>query len=83
MRPVLSHGGEAAATIPAMNAALRTTLGWVAAVLLNLGAVLFVVGLIVPRSGDVSVLEIGIAMLVVGLLVGAVWLFGSRGARRR
>ena len=64
MRPVLSHGGEAAATIPAMNAALRTTLGWVAAVLLNLGAVLFVVGLIVPRSGDVSVLEIGIAMLV-------------------
>jgi len=66
-----------------MNAALRTTLGWVAAVLLNLGAVLFVVGLIVPRSGDVSVLEIGIAMLVIGLLVGAVWLYASRGARRR
>jgi uncharacterized membrane protein YtjA (UPF0391 family) len=65
-----------------MNAALRTTLGWVAAVLLNLGAVLFVVGLIVPRSGEVSVLEIGIAMLVVGLVVGAVWLYGSRAARR-
>jgi len=61
-----------------MNAALRTTLGWVAAVLLNLGAVLFVVGLIVPRSGDVSILEVGIGMLVAGVIVGAVWLYASR-----
>lgn len=61
-----------------MNAALRTTLGWVAAVLLNLGAVLFVVGLIVPRSGDASILEVGIGMLVAGVIVGAVWLYASR-----
>ncbi|GAA4138941.1 hypothetical protein [Leifsonia shinshuensis] len=66
-----------------MNAALRTTLGWVAAVLLNLGAVLFVVGLIVPRSGDTSILAVGIGMLVAGLIVGAVWLYGSRRAGRR
>ncbi|MEN2741528.1 hypothetical protein ABCS02_27405 [Microbacterium sp. X-17] len=65
-----------------MNAALRTTLGWVAAVLLNLGAVLFVVGLIVPRSGDVSILEVGIGMLVAGVIVGAVWLYASRRAGR-
>ncbi|MEY9952237.1 hypothetical protein [Leifsonia sp. EB34] len=66
-----------------MNAALRTTLGWVAAVLLNLGAVLFVVGLIVPRSGDASILEVGIGMLVGGAIVGGVWLYGSRRAGRR
>ncbi|MEY9852401.1 membrane-bound ClpP family serine protease [Leifsonia sp. EB41] len=65
-----------------MNAALRTTLGWVAAVLLNLGAVLFVVGLIVPRSGDASILEVGIGMLVVGAIVGAVWLYASRRPKR-
>ncbi|MFF2772851.1 LPXTG cell wall anchor domain-containing protein [Streptomyces bacillaris] len=66
-----------------MNAALRTTLGWVAAVLLNLGAVLFVVGLILPRTGDASVLAVGIWMLVAGLIVGAAWLYGSRGLRKR
>lgn len=66
-----------------MNAALRRTLGWVAAVLLNLGAVLFVVGLIVPRSGDAPVLGVGIGMLVVGLLVGAAWLYGSRASGPR
>ena len=66
-----------------MNAALRRTLGWVAAVLLNLGAVLFVVGLIVPRSGDAPVLGVGIGMLVAGLAVGAVWMHGSRGSGAR
>jgi hypothetical protein len=63
-----------------MNAALRRTLGWVAAVLLNLGAVLFVVGLIVPRTGDAPILGIGIGMLLVGLAFGAVWLYGGRGS---
>ena len=66
-----------------MNAALRTTLGWVAAVLLNLGAVLFVIGLILPRSGDTSVLQVGIWMLVIGAVVGGVWLYASRGTRNR
>lgn len=61
-----------------MNAALRRTLGWVAAVLLNLGAVLFLVGLIVPRTGDAPVLGIGIGMLLLGLAVGAVWMYGNR-----
>ena len=61
-----------------MNAALRTTLGWVAAVLLNLGAVLFVIGLILPRSGDTSILQVGIWMLVIGAVVGGVWLYASR-----
>ncbi|QNE36305.1 hypothetical protein [Leifsonia shinshuensis] len=65
-----------------MNAALRTTLGWVAAVLLNLGAVLFVIGLILPRSGDTSILQVGIWMLVIGAVVGGVWLYASRGTRK-
>ncbi|MBN9631168.1 hypothetical protein [Leifsonia sp. TF02-11] len=63
-----------------MNAARRRTLGWVAAVLLNLGAVLFVVGLIVPRTGDGSVLSVGIGMLVIGLAIGAVWMYANRGS---
>ncbi|WP_295125658.1 hypothetical protein [uncultured Leifsonia sp.] len=66
-----------------MNAALRRTLGWVAAVLLNLGAVLFVVGLIVPRTGDAPILGVGIGMLAIGLAVGAVWLYGGRNAGTR
>lgn len=66
-----------------MNAALRTTLGWVAAVLLNLGAVLFVIGLILPRTGDASLLAVGIGMLVAGLAVGAVWMYAGRSAGRR
>jgi VIT1/CCC1 family predicted Fe2+/Mn2+ transporter len=61
-----------------MNAALRTTLGWVAAVLLNLGAVLFVVGLIVPRSDGTSIAGVAVGMLVAGLAAGAFWLYGSR-----
>lgn len=64
-----------------MNAALRTTLGWVAAVLLNLGAVLFVIGLIVPRTGGAPILGIGIGLLVAGLAVGAFWMYGNRGRR--
>jgi hypothetical protein len=65
-----------------MNAALRRTLGWVAAVLLNLGAVLFVIGLILPRSGDASIVQVGIGMLVIGAVVGGVWLYVSRGTRK-
>lgn len=61
-----------------MNAALRTTLGWIAAVLLNVGALLFVVGLIVPRTGDAPVLTVGIATLLLGVVVGAGWLAGGR-----
>ncbi len=67
-----------------MNAALRRTLGWIAAVLLNVGALLFVVGLIVPRaSGSVSVLSVGIALLVCGLVAGAGWMLAGRSRDRR
>ncbi|ERK73261.1 hypothetical protein [Leifsonia aquatica] len=62
-----------------MNAALRRTLGWIAAVLLNVGALLFVVGLIVPRTGGgISVLALGIGLCVAGLAIGAGWMFGGR-----
>lgn len=60
-----------------MNATLRTTLGWLAAVLLNVGALLVVVGLLLPRpAGDVSMLGVGAVLCVVGLAAGAGWLAG-------
>ncbi|ANF32090.1 hypothetical protein A0130_10770 [Leifsonia xyli] len=60
-----------------MNATLRTALGWVAAVLLNVGAFLVVVGLLLPRAGgDVSVLLVGAVCCAVGLGAGAGWLMG-------
>ena len=63
-----------------MNAALRTTLGWIAAVLINVGAVLFVIGLIVPRgAGGVSMVGVGAACALLGLVAGGVWMLGSRG----
>lgn len=61
-----------------MNAALRTTLGWIAAVLVNVGAVLFVVGLILPRTGGAPVLVVGIAALLTGALVGVGWMLTGR-----
>ncbi|GIT78621.1 hypothetical protein LLS1_02900 [Leifsonia sp. LS1] len=62
-----------------MNAALRRTLGWIAAVLLNVGALLFVVGLIVPRAGGtISVLTVGVGLLIGGLIVGTGWFLSSR-----
>lgn len=60
-----------------MNATLRTTLGWLAAVLLNVGALLVVVGLLLPRpAGDVSVFGVGAVLCVAGLAAGACWLAG-------
>lgn len=60
-----------------MNATLRTALGWVAAVLLNVGVFLVVVGLILPRSGgDAPVLGVGAGLCAVGVLAGAGWLAG-------
>jgi hypothetical protein len=62
-----------------MNAALRRTLGWTAAVLLNVGALLFVVGLIVPRAGaEVSVLAVGVILLTVGSASGVGWMMAGR-----
>ncbi|UAJ79384.1 hypothetical protein IT072_19710 [Leifsonia sp. ZF2019] len=62
-----------------MNAALRRTLGWIAAVLLNVGALLFVVGLIVPRAGGtISVLTVGVGLLIGGLVIGTGWFLSSR-----
>lgn len=58
-----------------MNATLRTALGWVAAVLLNVGAFLVVVGLLLP-GGDAPVLLVGAVCCVIGLGAGAGWLAG-------
>jgi hypothetical protein len=70
-------GSSRGATLSGMNATLRTALGWVAAVLLNVGALLVVVGLLVPRSGGgVPVFGVGAGMCVVGLAAGAGWLAG-------
>lgn len=60
-----------------MNATLRTALGWAAAVLLNVGAFLVVVGLILPNGGaDAPVLGVGATLCALGLAVGAAWLAG-------
>ena len=60
-----------------MNATLRRALGWVAAVLLNVGAVLVVVGLLLPHGGgDAPVLTVGAGVCVAGLAAGTGWLAG-------
>jgi hypothetical protein len=64
-----------------MNAALRTTLGWIAAALLNVGAMLFLAGLILPRASDPPALTIGIVALTAGVVIGTGWLAGGRGRR--
>lgn len=65
-----------------MNPTLRTALGWLAAVLVNVGVLLFVAGLILPRAGDGDpVLATGIVLCIAGLAVGAVWLAASRATR--
>ncbi len=52
-----------------------SVLGWAAAVLLNIGALLFIVGLVLPHGdGPGGVLVVGIALLVVGAVIGAAWL---------
>ncbi len=57
-------------------------LGWVAAVLLNVGTLLFIVGLVVPHGdGPAVVLLVGIALVVAGLAAGATWLYASRSPR--
>jgi hypothetical protein len=46
-------------------------------VLLNVGALLVVVGLLVPRTGGgVTVLGVGAGLCAAGLAAGAVWLAG-------
>jgi hypothetical protein len=61
-----------------MNAALRTTLGWIAAVLVNLGAVLFVIGLVVPRAaGGVPLAGVGAVCALLGVGAGAVWMLAA------
>jgi hypothetical protein len=62
-----------------MNAALRRTLGWIAAVLLNVGAILFVVGLILPHgSGGPPLWVVGASLCVVGLAFAAAWMLTTR-----
>ena len=56
-----------------------SVLGWVAAVLLNIGALLFIVGLVVPHGdGPGGVLVAGIVLIVLGLAAGAAWLLATR-----
>lgn len=59
-----------------------SVLGWVAAVLLNIGALLFIIGLVVPHGdGPSAVLIVGIALVVAGLAAGVGWLLAGRGPR--
>ena len=62
-----------------VKATLRTTLGWLAAVLINVGVVAFVLGLVLPRvDGSSPVLVTGVALCIAGLAVGTAWLYVSR-----
>ncbi len=57
-------------------------LGWVAAVLVNVGTLLFIVGLIVPHGDGPGVtLLVGIALIVAGLAAAVGWLYASRSRR--
>lgn len=55
-----------------MKTALRTALGWIAAVLVNLGMLLFAAGLLVPRTDASPALGAGIGTLAAGALGGSV-----------
>ena len=60
-----------------------TVMGWVAAVLVNVGTLLFIVGLVVPHGdGPGGVLVGGIVLVAVGLAAGAGWLFAARARDR-
>jgi uncharacterized membrane protein YhhN len=62
-----------------MNATLRRTFGWLAAVLLNVGALMVALGLLLPRTDSgVPVLAVGVVLCVVGLAAGAAWMAGAR-----
>ena len=65
-----------------MNPTLRTALGWLSAVLLNVGVLAFVAGLVLPRvDGGNPVLATGIVLCILGVATGAVWLVASRATR--
>lgn len=63
-----------------MRPTLRTALGWASAVLLNLGALTFIAGLLLPRSGSGgnTVLITGITLCAAGLAAGVGWMYASR-----
>ncbi|HEV7812287.1 MAG TPA: hypothetical protein VGO99_04920 [Leifsonia sp.] len=67
-----------------MKPTLRTALGWVAALLLNIGALTVIAGLVLPRAGGSgsAVLVTGVALCAAGLAVGAGWMFASRTPHR-
>ena len=65
-----------------MNPTLRTALGWLAAVLVNVGVLAFIAGLVVPHgAGGNPVLVTGVVLCILGAAVGAVWLVASRATR--
>jgi membrane-bound ClpP family serine protease len=62
-----------------VNPTLRTAVGWLAAVLINVGVLVFVAGLVLPRVGGANpVLVTGIVLCILGAALGAVWLVASR-----
>ncbi|AGW42633.1 hypothetical protein O159_27420 [Leifsonia xyli subsp. cynodontis DSM 46306] len=60
-----------------MKTALRTALGWIAAVFVNLGALLLVAGILVPRTNGSPALDVGIGMLAAGAIAGVGWTLGG------
>jgi hypothetical protein len=58
---------------------LRTALGWASALLLNIGALTFIAGLVLPHTGSGNaVLVTGVALCAAGLATGAGWMLASR-----
>lgn len=72
------------ANIGTVRPTLRTALGWASAVLLNVGALTFIAGLLLPRSGasGTAVLITGVTLCATGLAAGAGWMFASRAPHR-
>ena len=58
---------------------MRTALGWVSAVLINVGVLTFIAGLILPRgTSGPAVLIAGVLLCLVGVAIGGIWMLGAR-----
>ncbi|MEO7015019.1 MAG: hypothetical protein ABI130_15115 [Leifsonia sp.] len=59
---------------------LKTVLGWASAVLLNVGALTFLAGLVLPHadSSGSTVVITGISLCAAGLAAGVGWMLVSR-----
>ncbi|WP_223692882.1 hypothetical protein [Leifsonia poae] len=61
-----------------MSPTARAVLGWVSALLLNVGALTFVAGLVLPRAEGATTIVTGVALCLFGAAAGAFWLLASR-----